>query len=258
MYCSSLKKIIIPSGVKQIEEETFSYCENLREITIPSSVTSIQSRAFYYCSSLTNVMLKGDCPTIGASAFSKVSASCIVYLPKGNTTYNITDGKWQGMMVQYYDPVDLGVSIQAHGKRVEFVTEENRKTRTSTVPQGTTSNDIKVFSDGVDVTKGFSIKIEGVKATVSLLPPYMVERNIEETVEPWTKNADGQSITLNIEIVPGLYYAAVSSTSIDELKCPGSSLPAKIGDTLIVPMLKGSQGFYKVWVSDAPLKKETK
>ena len=45
----------------------------------------------------------------------------------------------------------------------------------------------------------------------------------------------------HVAVVPGLYYAVDS---------------AKAGDTVVAPKQEGAQGFYKVWVSDAPIAAE--
>ena len=60
------------------------------------------------------------------------------------------------------------------------------------------------------------------------------------------------NVTLNVEVVPGLYYAADSAATIGALKRPGAAEPAKAGDAVVAPKQSGTQGFYKVWVSDAP------
>ncbi|MBP5284951.1 MAG: hypothetical protein ILO34_02430, partial [Kiritimatiellae bacterium] len=80
-------------------------------------------------------------------------------------------------------------------------------------------------------------------------------RSVIAPYQAWTDNGDG-SVTLNVEVVPGLYYAADSAATIVELKRPGATEPAKAGDTLAVPKQDGAQGFYKVWVSDAPMPTE--
>lgn len=50
--CTSLKKIIIPNGVKTIETQAFHNCSNLIEITIPESIEKIDIWAFKNCTSL--------------------------------------------------------------------------------------------------------------------------------------------------------------------------------------------------------------
>ena len=46
------------------------------------------------------------------------------------------------------------------------------------------------------------------------------------------------------------------SGTIEALKRPGATEPAKAGDAVVAPRLTGAQGFYKVWVSDAPIEAE--
>ena len=128
-------------------------------------------------------------------------------------------------------------------------------TRTATVAVGTTAEDVKVFVGGADVTAGFKVAVEGTTATVVLKEPYEAARSEVAPYQAWTDNGDG-NVTLNVEIVPGLYYAADSAATIEALKRPSATEPAKAGDAVVAPKQEGAQGFYKVWVSDAPIKAE--
>ena len=74
--------------------------------------------------------------------------------------------------------------------------------------------------------------------------------------QPYHENGDGKTVTLNVEVVPGLYYAADSAATIEALKRPGAAEPAKAGDAVVAPKQSGTQGLYKVWVSDAPIEAE--
>ena len=75
-------------------------------------------------------------------------------------------------------------------------------------------------------------------------------------------NADWKGILMwqrflcHVEVVPGLYYAADSAATIEALKRPSATEPAKAGDAVVAPKQEGAQGFYKVWVSDAPIEAE--
>ena len=44
--------------------------------------------------------------------------------------------------------------------------------------------------------------------------------------------------------------------TVEALKRPGAAEPAKAGDAVVAPKQSGVQGFYKVWVSDAPIAAE--
>ena len=46
------------------------------------------------------------------------------------------------------------------------------------------------------------------------------------------------------------------TATIEALKRPGAAEPAKAGDAVVAPKQTGEQGFYKVWVSDAPIAAE--
>ena len=48
----------------------------------------------------------------------------------------------------------------------------------------------------------------------------------------------------------------MSAGTIEALKRPGAAEPAKAGDAVVAPKQAGAQGFYKVWVSDAPKQAE--
>ena len=102
--------------------------------------------------------------------------------------------------------------------------------------------------------KAFNVEIaaDGKSAFVALKPPYEVE-NDSETDAPWTEDDKG-NVTLNVEVVPGLYYAAASAASLDGIKCPGAASPATEDTALVVAKPDcETQGFYKVWVSASPI-----
>ena len=105
------------------------------------------------------------------------------------------------------------------------------------------------------MTAGFKVAVEGKTATVVLRGPYETARSEIAPHQPWTDNGDG-NVTLNVEVVPGLYYAADSAATIEALKRPGVAEPAKAGDAVVALRQEGAQGFYKVWVSDAPMEAE--
>jgi len=150
-----------------------------------------------------------------------------------------------------------GIVIMAGGESIAFSTAADGKTRTATVAVGTTAEDVKIVVGGVDVTAGFMVAVDGTTATVVLKEPF--ERTDDAAVSskpPYRENDDGKTVTLNVEVVPGLYYAADSAATIEALKRPGAAEPAKAGDAVVAPKQAGAQGFYKVWVSDAPIEAE--
>ena len=70
-------------------------------------------------------------------------------------------------------------------------------------------------------TAGFKVAVEGTTATVVLKEPYETARSEIAPYQAWTDNGDGK-VTLNVEVVPGLYYAADSAAtmSVAERRTP--------------------------------------
>ena len=134
----------------------------------------------------------------------------------------------------------------------EVVRGEDGKTLSFAVAAGTVVGDVKLGIGSVDVTKGFRVTVNGTEATAVLLGPYEVPKEEGAADAMWTENGDG-TVTLNVTVVPGLYYAADSAESLDALMCPGASTPATGATTLTAPKPVGDKGFFKVWVSDAPI-----
>jgi hypothetical protein len=67
---SSVTNVIIPSGIIDIGDSTFSYCSGLTSITIPDSVTSIRDSTFYFCFSLASIVIPRSVTNIGNGAFT--------------------------------------------------------------------------------------------------------------------------------------------------------------------------------------------
>ena len=79
-FCSGLKSITIPNGVKSIGEGTFYKCTGLTSITIPNGVTSIGEGAFSYCSGLTGITVHRDNPKYDSRD------NCNAIIEKGTNT----------------------------------------------------------------------------------------------------------------------------------------------------------------------------
>ena len=221
------------------------------------AVAGIGAHAFFNYGNLTGVMFEGDAPSVGEGAFEGVADDFAAYLPKGNETYEVVDGMWQGVKAVWYDEEAEGPIVTANdiGMKVLKTSSGTTSARKAIVPEGTDAEAIKVSVGGKDVTKGFSRRVEGKLATIELLAPYEVPRE-EAADAPWTEDGEGK-VTLNVEVVPGLYYAAASAASLDALKCPGADSPATAETTLVVAKPESdTQGFYKVWVSDRAIEAE--
>ena len=252
--CSGLTSVTIGNGVTSIGGYAFYSCRGLTSVTIPNSVTNIGFDAFYSCTNLTSVTMKGDAPSVGGDAFSNIGENAVVRLPVGASGYNFDEnGQWMRMSVVWYA---FGAEVTVNGAAEAFTDAGDGKSMTASVAEGTVAEDIVVKVEGVDVSKGYSRKVEGTTATIALLNPYEVPKEAGTPDAPWTEDGKG-NVTLNVEVVPGLYYAAASAASLGELKCPGAAAPATAGTTLTVAKPDSeTQGFFRVWVSDRAIEAE--
>ena len=78
---SSVKKLVVKSGVKSIGAEAFQDCTALKSAELPGSLDSIGNSAFKNCSSLTSVSIPSGVRSIGNSAFSSCKALGSISLP---------------------------------------------------------------------------------------------------------------------------------------------------------------------------------
>ena len=83
--CSSLTSITLPQGLTAIGDRAFQFCSCLTSITIPEGVTAIGEDAFYGCSSLTSITIPESVTAIGDSAFYGCSSLISITIPEGVT-----------------------------------------------------------------------------------------------------------------------------------------------------------------------------
>lgn len=57
--CKSLKAIVLPNSVTNIEDYAFQCCESLEYVAIPDSVVNIGYHAFDECKSLNSITFQG-------------------------------------------------------------------------------------------------------------------------------------------------------------------------------------------------------
>ena len=77
--CTSLKKVVIPDGIKIIDGRAFACCTGLSDIRIPDSVTSIGTSAFVGCRNLPPIAIGKQIDHIDYGAFS--GTNCRLTVP---------------------------------------------------------------------------------------------------------------------------------------------------------------------------------
>ena len=77
-----IKKVVIPSGFREIPRGAFVNCINLEEVVLPNELTSIGDYAFRGCENLKNVVLPNELTSIGDFAFWDCKALKRLTLPE--------------------------------------------------------------------------------------------------------------------------------------------------------------------------------
>ena len=83
---TSIKRVILGSGVVSIGKSAFKNCSSLTSVYIPESVVSIGKDAFQSCSSLTSILISEGVVSIGESAFRNCSSLTLVHIPESVTS----------------------------------------------------------------------------------------------------------------------------------------------------------------------------
>ena len=71
--CMSLKMIVFPASLRQIDYRAFCDCESLTELIIPEGVERIGERAFAGCKNIKHVTLPKSLKRIGEAIFEDCS-----------------------------------------------------------------------------------------------------------------------------------------------------------------------------------------
>lgn len=149
---AEVKDLVIPDGVKTINNLAFKNCQGLRTVTIPKSVTNINHKAFYNCGNLNTVNIEGNGTDIASYAFAECDnlntlniTGCITSL--GEYAFNdcyklnkvdITDlAAWCKMTVNAYsNPLDYAGQLWVNGTKITDLV----------IPNGVTTINGGVFS----------------------------------------------------------------------------------------------------------------
>ena len=84
-YNTKIDRMVIPKGVAEIREWTFSWCRNLKEVVLEegSRLKTVGDYAFFQCNDLSKINLPGGVTSIGNAALSGCLSLRNILLPDG-------------------------------------------------------------------------------------------------------------------------------------------------------------------------------
>lgn len=83
LNCSSLKEIVIPDSVKEMDVAPFMDCVSLETVILPKGINEISEGAFAGCESLTKVVIPGTVDMVKVSSFADCYSLTKVILEEG-------------------------------------------------------------------------------------------------------------------------------------------------------------------------------
>ena len=89
---TSLVRVTLPEGVREIGEECFAGCEALGEVGLPEGLERIGDRAFEGCEALTAIALPASVRSIGENPFAACDNLCDVAVAADSACLEVVDG----------------------------------------------------------------------------------------------------------------------------------------------------------------------
>lgn len=102
--------VVIPEGVKRIEQDAFANCVNLKTIQLPESLETIKDTVFYNCSQLVTVCMPKGVTRLGKDVFLGCSNLKNIYGEPGTQAEKVaTDYGIEFKNISEYVPVKIEI-----------------------------------------------------------------------------------------------------------------------------------------------------
>ena len=80
-YAGNAKTLVIPEGVRRIDDGACSYLMNTEEIVLPRSVKTIRPAAFEHCPKLKKIQLPSGLTELGSGVFNSCTSLSAIVIP---------------------------------------------------------------------------------------------------------------------------------------------------------------------------------
>lgn len=213
-----VEDLVIPDGVTEVPG-AFRYYKRLVHVTIPASVTNFTEDAFSECTSLKSATFLGDAPDhVEYFTFRNVSDDFIVYIPRGNDTYELdAEGRWHGMAVVRYGLADETTPNIAGDNGA--VVEESADCDFTILPSVGNADVVVIIPDGIEPA---NVTVE-VNADVATVKPNGAAIKVVSGGNDITAYISEASLLPDVYGVVNLAAASLDKAAVFEEDTPGDN-----------------------------------
>lgn len=105
---TSVKGIMLPSGLKKLGECVFYGCSELKELTIPSGITEIGYSSFFNCTALTSITIPSGMQKFASDSFGNCTALKKVNIDSLDSWYSCEFANEQANPLTYAEELYVG------------------------------------------------------------------------------------------------------------------------------------------------------
>lgn len=258
--CTSLKSVIIGSGVTKIPSNCFNNCSSMTYISISNTVTVIDEGAMGGCSSLTEVYFPDSITSLGSWSFSYCKSLKKVVIPESVTSFgyklfydspNVIIYGVEGSFAQDY--ADKNDITFVNASPVQPITASLNANKSGTIQVGT-----KVYfsatANGGNGTLKYKYLIQDASGKWAILRDYSPEAAFN-----WTASSTGKkTIYCDIKDMNGItvrksvQFNVIGNMEVDLWSDAGATCRQGTKVTLAAKGKNGSGTYqYKFLIQDA-------
>lgn len=234
----SLKKVILPSSLKQIGACAFCDCSALREAELPEGLEKIGAGAFVDCISLNVVELPASLTDIDIGVFAGCSSLSEIRIRSGNQSFSVVDGALyskNGKILYAYPAAKTGRFTVAEGtEEIACAAFLGSKITKVALPVSLRKIDEFAFYDSALTTPPvFPERLSLIGSNAFSILPYSVKReNVSSEQVVIKLGANVKTIGVDaFDLFTARTFEVASNNPY--FSSVGGNLMSKTGDTLL-------------------------